>query len=107
MPSLIPRSFSRWRTVRARGSAVESAMSAIRRRVGSAFAPAPAEHSTRTPRRTQAASSATCAGGGDFSHEASDCCKISRMPMISASLRTGRALTFAAQHHELIHSFQQ
>ena len=36
----------------------------MRRRVGSALAPAPAQQSTRTPRRTHAASSATCGGEG-------------------------------------------
>lgn len=51
----------RWRTARASGSATDSATSRMRRRVGSALAPAPAQQSTGMPRRLQAASRATCA----------------------------------------------
>lgn len=50
---------SRCLTDLARGSAEDSAMSQRRNREGSALAPAPAQQSTGTFRRTHAASSAT------------------------------------------------
>jgi hypothetical protein len=50
------------RTARARGSQLDSPTSSTCRRVGSAFAPAPALLSTRIPLLTQAAIRSTCVG---------------------------------------------
>ena len=50
-------------TARESGSFVDSLMSAIRIRVGSALAPAPVADRTLSPLRTQAARRATCSKG--------------------------------------------
>jgi hypothetical protein len=66
-PRVMPwRARNPLRTARASGSAVDSDTSHRRRRVGSALAPAPAQHSAGSRRATHAASSATCAAAGGW-----------------------------------------